>query len=64
MFCSEKNIDLTLKKGKGSPILDFKRWVRCLSPVLGHQPLGGIAIVSAVGGEVFPPNQRLSSQLD
>jgi len=26
------------------PILDFERRARCLSPVLGHQPLGGIAI--------------------
>ena len=31
-------------KGEGSPILDFECWAQCLSPVLGYQPLGGIAI--------------------
>ena len=29
---------------EGLPILDFERWAQCLSPVLGHQPLRGIAI--------------------
>src|SRR6218665_2090749 len=51
-----------LEKGKGSPILGFERWARCLSPVLGHQPLGGIAITSAAGCQVFPLNPRLPSQ--
>ena len=31
-------------KGKGSPIHGFECWARCLSPVLGHRPLGGIAV--------------------
>jgi len=51
-------------KGKGSPILGFERWARCLSPVLGHQTLGGIVSHSSVhvGGRIFPPNPRLPSQ--
>jgi len=31
---------LVFMEGKGSPILGFERWARCLSPLLGYQPLG------------------------